>query len=156
MFNRHVPAASKQHAPAWGFTLIELMITVAIVGILAAIAIPSYTQHVVRTKVTDGTNGLIEARLKMEQYYQDSRSYASSGTTCGPTMPATGTFAYTCAAGDSGQSFLVTATSQASKGVGAAAGYYVYTIDHTNAKATTKFKNVTQTKTCWLLQGGEC
>ena len=139
-----------------GFTLIEVMVTVAIIAILAAIAIPSYNQYVARAKVTEAVGSMADARVKLEQYFQDSRTYASSGTTCGSSMPASGNFAYTCATVSAGMGYTVTAASQGGKGLGAA-GDYTYTIDQSNAKATTKYKGVTQSsKNCWLISGTEC
>ena len=139
---------------ARGFTLIELMITIAIVAILAAIALSSYSQYVVRSKVTEAAGNLGDARVKMAQYFQDNRSYAS-GTACGATMPPVGNFGYTCVPASGGMGDTVTASSQGSKGLGAA-GDYTYTIDQSNAKATTKFKGLVQSKTCWLISGSEC
>ena len=139
---------------ASGFTLIELMITIAIVAILAAIAIPSYSQYIVRAKVTEAAGNLGDARVRMEQFFQDTRSYASA-TNCGATMPTTGNFGYTCAVATGGMGYTVTASSQGGKGLGAA-GDYAYTIDQSNAKTTTRFKGAAQTKTCWLISGSEC
>lgn len=140
-----------------GFTLIEAMITVAIIAILAAIALPNYTQYVVRSKLTEAPNYLADTRVKMEQYYQDNRNYGSTGTTCGAALPATNYFAYTCVTSSSAQAYTITATSQTGKGVGTAAGDYTYTIDQSNAKVTSNFKGVTQSgKTCWLITGTEC
>ena len=58
---------------ATGFTLIEVMITVAIVAILAAVAIPSYTSYITRSKIQEATTTLLAMRTKMEQYFQDHR-----------------------------------------------------------------------------------
>lgn len=52
-----------------GFTLIELMIVVAIVGILAAIAIPAYQDYTVRAKVTEGLNAVAPAKQSVSEYY---------------------------------------------------------------------------------------
>jgi type IV pilus assembly protein PilE len=61
-----------------GFTLIELMVTVAIIAILAAIAIPSYTAYITRSKLAEATSALLAMRTKMEQYYQDNRTYVGA------------------------------------------------------------------------------
>ena len=52
-----------------GFTLIELMVTVAIIGILAAIAIPMYGDSVMRSKIIGGTTQLGDVRTQMEKYF---------------------------------------------------------------------------------------
>ncbi len=66
-----------------GFTLIELMIVVAVVGILAAIAYPSYIDSVRKAHRADGKAALMEAAQKMEIYYARNTSYV------GATIPAT-------------------------------------------------------------------
>jgi type IV pilus assembly protein PilE len=60
---------------ARGFTIIEVMIVVAIISILAAIAIPNYTDYVRRGKLQEGASALLAMRVKMEQFFQDNRSY---------------------------------------------------------------------------------
>src|SRR5579864_6901524 len=67
-----------------GFKLIELMITVAIVAILAAIALPSYRDYVLRGQITQATNALSTLRANMERQYQDNRQYTTQGTFVSP------------------------------------------------------------------------
>src|SRR5436309_13717114 len=57
-----------------GFTLIELMIVVAIIGILAAIAIPAYQDYTVRSKVTEAVAGMSAAKVAISEYYQSQGS----------------------------------------------------------------------------------
>jgi type IV pilus assembly protein PilE len=61
-----------------GFTLIELMITVAIVGILAAIALPSYSQYIMRSKRAEARAEILKAEGWMERYYNEFNRYSDT------------------------------------------------------------------------------
>ncbi|RMD80193.1 MAG: pilin [Gammaproteobacteria bacterium] len=69
-----------------GFTLIELMIVVAIIGILAAIAIPAYQDYTIRAKVSEGLNLAAGAKAAVTEYYQDKGSFPADNATAG--LPA--------------------------------------------------------------------
>ena len=66
-----------------GFSLIELMVVIAIVGILAALAYPAYTEYVIRTKRSVATSELTQVAARQEQYYLDNKRYASDLTALG-------------------------------------------------------------------------
>lgn len=84
-----------------GFTLIELMITVAIVGILAMVAYPSYTQYIVRANRSAAQSFMFAVNNKQEQYMLDARRYAAGSTALvdmGMTVPADVSSRYTITA----------------------------------------------------------
>jgi type IV pilus assembly protein PilE len=139
-----------------GFTLIELMITVAVIAFLAAIAYPSYTSYIMRAKIAEATSALSDGRVKMEQYFQDNRTYIG-----GPAPAATSSFTYAVSnpgippSTPAAQTYTITAT-----GVGSLAGY-AFTIDQANAKGTTasppSWSGTALPATCWITKkGGTC
>src|SRR5688572_6879821 len=108
-----------------GFTLIEVLIAIAVVGILTAIALPQYTLYVQRSRVVEAHATLNDIRTRMEQFFQDTRQY-NVGAACGVGMPPDGSFTYACApVNDPALSYAVTAT-----GLGSMAPFsYDITVD---------------------------
>lgn len=135
---------NQQYHEQSGFTLIEMMIVVAIIGILAAAAMPSYTDYVKRGKATEATSTLANARVQIEQYFQDNRTYV--GFTC----PAAGkNFTYGCVTTQT--TYDLTASGKAAQNMGS----FEFTIDETNFR-TSKFDSSTSAN-CWLTKkGGTC
>ena len=77
-----------------GFTLIELMIVVAIIGILAAVAVPMYLDYTVRTQVGHGINLASGAKASVTEYYQDQGAFPADNATAGLSAPNTITGKY--------------------------------------------------------------
>ena len=71
-----------------GFTLIELMIVVAIIGILAAIAIPAYQDYTIRAQVSEGLNLAGGSKVAVTEYYQDTGAFPTTNTMAGVSARA--------------------------------------------------------------------
>lgn len=140
---------------ARGFTLIEVMVTVAIIGILAMVAFPSYRDYVTRGRLADATNGLSTVRAAMERHYMDNRTYATSGA-----------FTTPCAATESTRTFndfvvscdgTPTATAFTLKAVGSgpAAGF-TFKINQQDVRSTTAAPSGWATcSTQWITKKGQ-
>lgn len=136
-----------------GFTLIELVVTMAIVAILTALAYPSYRNYVLRGQLVDATNGLSALRANMERYFQDNRTYQSTGTFVSPCLAAStvGSFALSCSAGPTATTYTLQAV-----GSGSTAGF-VFTIDQNGNQATT-ITGVNGWHSCtsaWITKAGQ-
>ncbi|OGB34489.1 MAG: hypothetical protein A3F78_20250 [Burkholderiales bacterium RIFCSPLOWO2_12_FULL_61_40] len=147
-----------------GFTLIELMITVVIVGILSAIAIPSYTQHVLRGNRAEAKNTLLALAQRLEQNYTLSGSYVrTQGATIDDIdnttiaawglnqIPLSGAARYTITfqvASPTTTAFTIIATPTGSQSSDTTCG--VLTLDNRNLKGAAGQNNRHQTtRDCW-------
>ena len=129
-----------------GFTLIEVLIVVAIIGILSAIALPQYTDYVMRSQITEATSGLADARVRMEQFFQDNRTYV--GSPC----PGNGKyFSFACS------DLAATTYTVKATGSGQMDGF-TYSINQSNTKSSTaggKWPARTESN-CWITSRGGC
>ena len=137
-----------------GFTLIEVMVTVAIVAIIAAVALPSYSQYVLRANVSEAVSGLSDMRVKMEQYFQDQRTYNGNPAPCQAgtvaPLPVTKNFVFTCS-NLGALTYTVTAT-----GGGSMTGF-VYTINQAGTKTTAVPAGWSNMACGWVLKkDGSC
>lgn len=117
---------------ARGFTLIELVIVMAIASIVAAMALPAYTDHVMRSRATAAASVLKDLRLNMERRYADDRSYATAAGACpiANFVDRDSGFSFSCATVAGGQSYTWTGT-----GTAGTAGI-TYTIDEAGIERT--------------------
>lgn len=117
-----------------GFTLIEVMIVVAIIGVLAAVAYPSYQDYVLRSKISEAVGAMESMRIDMERFYQDNRTYAGASAPCANAR-AIDAFTLSCTGSRDNQGFTVQAV-----GKGIATGF-TYTLNQLNERFTTTVPN---------------
>lgn len=135
-----------------GFSLIEIMIGVVIIGILTAVALPSYSNYVLRARLSEAHSALAAVQPRLEQYWSNNRSFDGFDAAGVNQMPGNTTnFAYTLV-GPSASGYTVVATGRA------AALDFVYTIDQAGRRATTKVPTGwTTNANCWVdRKGGKC
>lgn len=96
-----------------GFTLVELMVVLVVVGILGALAYPNYTQYVLRTHRVEAQGALMEAVLQMERYYTDEYTYEDANLSVLGVNKNTTQGRYALSLSDlSENTFTITATPQ--------------------------------------------
>jgi prepilin-type N-terminal cleavage/methylation domain-containing protein len=137
-----------------GFTLIEVMVVIAIIAILSAIAYPSYRDYVLRGRLVDATNGLAGMRADMERHFQDNRTFLTAGAFTTPCQRPVGTrtlgdFVLSCSA--------LTANTYTLQAVGSGTSTgFTFTINETNVRATTSAPSDWGTcATGWMLKRGQ-
>ncbi len=138
-----------------GFTLIELMVAVVVIAILSAIAIPQYNDYVTRSRIPMATSTLADMSVRMEQYFQDNRTYLNScaANTVAPLPAANTYFVFSCPVAPTANTFQVRATGQ-----GAMLGF-VFEITQAGRSTPGVPSGWTRPNpdTCWVTKrGGEC
>lgn len=131
---------------ARGFSLIELVITITILGILAAVAIPAYNSQKLKGNRTEAISALTEAAQMQQRWYSDNGTYTSNANDI--DMPATtGTGKYNLAVNSStSETFTVTATATSSQV--ADTNCNTFSLDQAGRKTSTDSDDNTSTG-CW-------
>jgi type IV pilus assembly protein PilE len=135
-----------------GFTLMELMIVVVVIGILASIAVPSYRQYVLRTNRTDATTMLLRIQAAQEKFFLQNNQYASDAAALGVTaVTEGGKYNIQVAQGASGtnMTFLATATPTAGGGQLSDTRCRTFTINELGVRTGRDSGGADRSNECW-------
>jgi type IV pilus assembly protein PilE len=140
---------------ARGFTTLELLAAVTIVGILASLVVPSYAAYIKRSHVLDAAMRLSDHRAKMEQYFLDRRSYIDTAGACGVAPPGSvngDAFDVGCAA--TASTYRITVAGR----TGSVMAGFAYAVDETGTRSTQSVpQGWTRTPDCWTARpDGSC
>ena len=135
-----------------GFTMIEVMMVVAIVAILAAIALPNYSDYIKRGKIIEATSALGDVRTRYEQFFLDHRTYVGGCDVIKPVVNTARAFDIDCP-GESATTYSGIATGRAAEGM----TNFVYEINQLNVHKTTNTGWGATSADCWVIRkDGSC
>lgn len=142
-------SAARREVRKAGFTLIELMVVVAIVSILAAVALPSYNDYLTRSRIPDATSNLATKRAQIESFFDNNRTYTGA-TACASDTTTSQYFNFSCSTATD------TAYTLQAVGKSSMAGF-TYTINQANTRATPSAQSGwTTSTTCWVTRKDGC
>lgn len=136
-----------------GFTLIEIMVVVAVVAILASVAVPSYREYVLRGQIPEATAHLATSQVRLEQFFQDNRTYVGAPA-CANDTTTSRFFDFTCNDTATAVGYTLTATGKGSM------ANFGFTINQANRRTTTGVPTgwtMPDPATCWTTRkSGQC
>jgi type IV pilus assembly protein PilE len=144
-------------APQCGVTLIELIVVTVIIAIIAAFAIPSYRQYVIRTNRTEATAALMRIASQQEKFYLQNNTYANTGVlaTAPPaglgiaTTTEGGRYTLSIDGGANAVSFTARAVPAAGGGQTVDTACQVFTINNQGVRAALNSGAADNTQECW-------
>lgn len=135
-----------------GFTLIEALVTVAIIGILSAIAVPQYRDYITRGRIPEATTALSGKQIQLEQYFQDNRTYTGA-TACNDDTSTSQYFDFSCT-NVSATTYTLRATGKQSM------SGFTFSVNQAGAKSTDAVPadwSPPDPNNCWVtMKGGSC
>lgn len=137
---------TKQPSFSQGFTLIEILVVVAIIGILASIALPAYRDYLLTSRIPDATSGLSAIRSQLETYFDNNRTYV--GLDCS-TAVTSSNFAFSCTT-QTANTYKIQAA-----GTGPMASF-IFTVDQANNRTSVVSESGWSGGNCWITRKSGC
>ena len=132
-----------------GYTLIEIVITIMVLSVLAAMAVTSFSNYVRRARAADAIEQLDLYRTRMEKAFHNNANYGVGA--CAVALPTTvQQFAFACALGAGNESYVARAT-----GSGSMNGYE-FSIDDRGIRRTEAFPGLAAAADCWMVEKDKC
>jgi type IV pilus assembly protein PilE len=131
-----------------GFTLVELMITVAIIAIISAIAYPNYTRYVMRSNRTDATAALLRLAAAQEKFYLQNNTYTTTITNVGSANSEHGYYTITIDTGNA-TTFTASATAPTGSRQRNDTDCRTFTITAAGVKGASKADTTANDAACW-------
>jgi len=142
-----------KHSSSKGFTLVELMVTIAIVAILASVALPSYRNYVIRAQRTEATAALLQMQAAEEKFFLQNNAYTNQLVTAPPAglglSATTSGGKYNVALALTAQGYSGQATPVAGSGQDDDTKCVSFTIDQNGQRGATDSGGADQTTECW-------
>lgn len=138
---------SKHERKVTGFSMIELMIVLVIIAILAAIAIPSYRQYVLRSHRTDATRAMQDLASRQENYFFSNNRYPSTMSSINASSSVAGTYFSVAIPSASSTDYAITATAQGAQAKDIACT--TFRLNRAGQRTSTSSSGANTTATCW-------
>jgi type IV pilus assembly protein PilE len=134
---------------SFGYTLIEIVITLLVMSVLAALAVSSYGAYIRRSLAVEAIEQLDAYRTRMEKAFQDNGNYGAGA--CSVAVPTgVSRFEFSCQLAPDAQTFTARATGSA-----AMAGY-TYSINEQGLRRTEAFPGLAAASDCFMVEKNKC
>lgn len=134
-----------------GFTLVQILFVIAIIGMISAFAIPAYSSYTRQTELQEAFMKLLDLRTQQDLYWTNDHDYGTTDCSIGALPTPSKYFTYICNINNSKQGYLITA-----KGQGGLLNYN-FTIDQSGNRVTIDFPGATGLPaSCWMTSPGSC
>ena len=137
-----------RHSRSSGYTLMELLVTVSIIALVAAIAIPNYRNHVLKSQRSDAKAALLRVAAAQEKWYLQNNTYTTSLADLNVTETENELYTLSVGSADA-DGFEATATADGSKSQGSDKDCQTFSVNEAGTRTATAAGGGDNTEVCW-------